>query len=426
MSSNTVYVTGLPSSATQDDVMDFFTRIGNVAEVQMPAVNSGAPVAVVFDKAEDAASAVSISGSDFQEDVPIHISAHAAPAVAVPASVNAAADAAAPVGASAEGDAPAAPHHDVDDRRADAHRRRGEDEERGQHDGENNARANPSDVTNKVMVTNIPPFTKRQPLRDLFAKCGPIDDFNLLVFRHLAYIGFATTEGFENALKMDGVEFNESKLRVERRPLGRPGAAENAVAAGSRGAESGPKTIPTRIIIRNVPKEATKENLHAFVADCGTPTDIYLRPETGIAFLAFATPEEVDRALDKSGQELLGAAVKIERREVLVCRRCGKEGHKGSECRQPYCSNCRVVGHPERECPRRRGGGGGGSRRGRGGERRRRRSSSSSSSDRDRRRRRHRSDSSDRDRRRRRHSRSRSPPRRRRHSRSRSPPRGRR
>jgi RNA recognition motif-containing protein len=404
MSSNTVYVTGLPSSATQDDIMDFFTRIGNVAEVVMPAADSAAPVAVVFDKPEDAASAVSITGSDFQEDIPIHISAHGAPETTASTAASERAADEQEATASADGEGAAA-------ERAGGRRAHRDD---------------PHDITNKVVVSNLAPFTERKMLRDVFGACGEIDDFVLMARRHMAFVGFTTAEAFEKALQLDGTVVNGARVKVERRHGSSFGT--NAEGGGRRNggdkpnSAANPPLIPNRIVVRNVPADVNKEGLRAFfAADCGAPTDIYVKPESGIAFLAFNTGVEADKAIAKSGQEYGGSVIQIERRQVLVCRRCGKEGHKGANCRQPYCSECRMVGHSTRECPRRRGG--------RGGDRRRRRSSSSlssASSDRDRRRRRHRSDSSDRDHRRRRHSRSRSPPRRRRHSRSRSPPRGRR
>lgn len=400
MSANTVYVTGLPSSATRDDVIDFFTRIGHVTSVDMPEPNSGSPVAVVFDKAEDAASAVSISGSDFQEDVSIHIAAHAAPAAA-----------ATPATAGSNAGSNDAPH---ETEAAAASANGGSAAGRGNRRG---SRIDRNDMANKIVVSNLASFTDRRQIRDAFSVCGEIDDFALVPFRHIAFIGFTTAEAFEKALQMDGTMLNGAKIGVERRK-----PSHNASSSSNSGRPGGaPPTIPNRIVVRNVPSNVNKEGLRAFFEpDCGTPTDIFVKPESGIAFVAFRSEAEADKAIAKSGQEYGGNVVRIERREVLICRRCGREGHRGAECRQPYCSECRTVGHSSRECPRRRGG--------RSGERRRRRSSSSSS-DRDRRRRRHRSDSSDRERRRRRHSRSRSPPRRRHsrsRSRSRSPPRSRR
>ncbi|KPI89924.1 putative RNA-binding protein [Leptomonas seymouri] len=398
MSACTVYVTGLPSSATQDDVIDFFTRIGNVAEVQMPAVNTGAPVAVVFDKPEDAASAVSITGSDFQEDIPIHISAHATSA----ATAEAPAAPTTPAGTAAE----AAPGSEAAASAADGAAGQGR---------KRYVRDNPSDITNKVVVSKLAPSTKRGDIHSVFDACGEIDDFALMPARHIAFIGYTTAEAFEKALQLDGTEINGARVTVERRHGGNL-ASERVKNGGERSSTSGPTTIPNRIVVRNVPRNVNKDGLRAFFEpECGAATDIYVKPEVGIAFMAFASEESADKAIAKSGQEYEGNVIQIERRQVLVCRRCGREGHKGSECRQPYCTECRTAGHNLRECPRGRGGGG------RVVDRRRRRSSSS-----DRGHRRRRSDSLDQDRRRRRHSRSRSPPRHRRHSRSRSPPRRRR
>lgn len=418
MSSATVHVTGLPSSTTEDDVMDFFSRVGNVASVQMPEANTNAPVIVVFDNDADVASAVSISGSDFLENVPIHIAvpaASVAPAAAADAAVAAAptttAPAAMPATTNAGADHPASTASGTNTASPVGVQRR--------------MRSSPNDTTNKVHVTGIARATTRNTLRAAFDACGEIDDFSYSHGCGSAFVGYTTEEAFKKALLLNGTEMDGATLRVEPRRL------LKAMKAGTDAAgQVDVSALPPRVVVRNVPAGTTIDDIRElFGPDCGELTDLYVNRERGTAFMALADAGAAEKAVAKSGQQFRGSQIEVALRPYFVCFRCGNVGHRGSECRQPYCPECKVTGHVLNTCPRRRGGrreerGGRVSRGGDRGDRRRRRSDSL---DRDRHRRR-RSDSLDRDRRRRRHSRSRSPPRRRRHSRSRSrsPPRGRR
>ncbi|KAG5501560.1 hypothetical protein JKF63_03390 [Porcisia hertigi] len=417
MSACTVYVTGMPTSVTEEDIFDFFARIGNVAEVHMPsteqqtASGTAPAVEVVFDKPEDAVSAVSISGSDFQEDTPIFISAVAPSATASGESVDPATPAAGDAvnngsGNAAAAEASAAPGAGLPARRS--------------------AEAEKTSK-NKVVVTSIYPHTTRAQLRDVFASCGTICDFHLIPNRHMAFVGYTTGEAYEKALKLDGVNVNGGSIVVRSCPPrdDAPAPRRDAARRDNEGAGTpGPsrRSLDVRVVVHGVPSDVTKEALRAFFSpDCGPLVDVFLKPEIGVAFVAFTTAENAKRAIAKSGEIFMGTRVKVEQRLPLICRRCDKEGHVAMQCKD----HSRGSQY-------------------RGSERRRRRRSSSSSSNRGYRRR-HRSDSTDRDRRRRhsdspdrerrrhsdspdrerrRRSRSRSPPRRRRYSRS--PPRGRR
>nr|CAJ2475938.1 unnamed protein product [Leishmania braziliensis] len=405
MSACTVYVTGMPASATEDDIFDFFTRIGNVAEVHMPSTEqqqqqqptSGITpaVEVVFDKPEDAVSAVSISGSDFQEDIPIYISAVAPTAAAMgePEALakTTAADAVGDTNGNATAAAaPAEPGTSLPVRRSAETERTSK---------------------NKILVTSIFPHTTRAQLRDAFGACGAICDLHLIPARHMAFVGYVTDEAYKKALKLDGTNVNGSPVVVRPCPprddASAPASRRDASRHGNDGAgASAPKrrALDVRVVVHGVPSDVTKEALRAFFSpDCGPITDVYVKPEIGVAFVAFTSAENAKRAISKSGETFMGTRVKVEQRLPLICRRCDKEGHVAAQCKEHSRDSQRYSS-----------------------ERHRRRRSSSSSSDRDRRRRR-RSDSLDCDRRRRsdsldcdrrRHSRSRSPPRRRRHSRS--------
>ncbi|KAG5475444.1 hypothetical protein LSCM1_03563 [Leishmania martiniquensis] len=444
MSSCTVYVTGVPASATEDDIFDFFTRIGNVAEVhlptteQQPSSGTAAAVEVVFDKPEDAVSAVSISGSDFQEDIPIYISAVAPSAAATQEAAALATTTAADAVGDTNGSAAAATASGEPGTGLPA--RRSAEAERTSK--------------NKVVVSSIYPHTTRAQLRDVFSSCGAICDFRLIPTRHMAFVGYTTEEAYTKALKLDGTMVNGNPVVVRPCPprddAPSPAPRHDLSRRGSDGAgTSAPSRRPleVRVVVHGVPSDVTKEALRAFFSpDCGPLVDVFLKPEIGVAFVAFTSAENAKRAISKSGEMFMGTRVRVEQRLPLICRRCDKEGHVAAQCKEPAHSSRR-----------------------RSNERRRRRRSSSSSSDRDRRPRRRsgsldrdrprrrsdsldrdrprrrsdsldrdrprrRSDSLDRDRPRRRsgsldrdrrrHSRSRSPPRRRRQSRS--PPRNRR
>ncbi|TPP47441.1 RNA recognition motif family protein [Leishmania donovani] len=287
MSACTVYVTGMPTSATEDDIFDFFTRIGNVAEVHMPsaehqpASGAAAAVEVVFDKPEDAVSAVSISGSDFQEDIPIYISAVAPTAAATEKPAGNATTTAANAGGDSNGNAAAAAASAEPG--AGLLMRRSADAERTSK--------------NKVVISSIYPHTTRAQLREVFSPCGAICDFHLIPTRHMAFVGYTTEEACEKALKLDGAMVNGNPLDV-------------------------------RVVVHGVPSDVTKEALRAFFSpDCGPLTDVFIKPEIGVAFVAFTSAENAKRAISKSGEMLMGTRVRIEQRLPLICRRCDKEGH---------------------------------------------------------------------------------------------------
>lgn len=397
-----VYVSGLPSSASKEDIIDFFTRVGTVVSVEIPATTAATATAdeehsgshnssdatlgvvqVVFESAEDALSAVSISGSDYQDDVPITVTA-TDPAAAVRAA-----------GQATEAEAASHTNHHNSAIGSD------------DHDGA------VADESGRAAATS--PEANRGA-------------------------------GLEVSGRGRGAQNRLSKAQLSS-------SSAAAKGDGAAAARRQPRDNSTRIVVKGAPSDVTEAVLRAFFApDCGEATDIFINKQRGIAFLAFSSSEAAATAIRKSGMELLGSKLTVEQRAAQKCFRCGAEGHQASQCHSPAaavskqssitCHQCGQRGHMARDC---RTGSGFRDRRRRSispdRDRRRRRRSPSPDVDRDQRRRRRRSDSPDSDReyRRRRRSdspdsdreyrrrrRSSTPPRRRRVSRSRTPPRGRR
>lgn len=162
----TVHVTGLPANSSEEEVKDFFTRVGDVTHIERTAHS----VLVSFANEEDLKEALHLNGMEYADGTTIHVT-KGGPAATAP-----------------NGDVPADPVKNKEDR--DKH---------------------------KVAVRQLPPGTTETDLRALFEDCGRIVDLYLDNRRHYAFIGFTCEEEVELALAKTGESFHDAKLSVDRK-----------------------------------------------------------------------------------------------------------------------------------------------------------------------------------------------------------------
>lgn len=298
----TIEVQGLPPHTQEEDVRDFFSRVGDVIGCTLK--NSCATL--TFDREDDFKEALNMDGMEFENDVFIRVESKAtAEGFGMePAEFN----------RNGTNGANAADLDEVALSR-DAHK--GSCEEF------------------KIAVRHLAENTTEQQLRELFEPLGTISDLFLEPRRRYAFIGFDNAEALEAALQMTGRELNGVAIDVERK---RTGPRENP--------------LESKVVAKGLPPNTTEEELRAFFSQAGEPTDLFIHETKQFAFIGFANEAACSAALRLSGSELNGRRIEIERRKRQRCFKCNREGHVALQCRfsEPTCRECGRPGHVARDC----------------------------------------------------------------------------
>lgn len=300
MSSYTIEVQGFLQDTTEEDIRDFFSRVGEVTG----CILKNTTATVSFANEDDFLDALNMQGMEFGSGAFLEVRKKTTDH-SRQETMDGIRNGASNAGTNDGGEAPL-----------------------------REGRKNFSDEF-KVAVRNLSESTTEQHLRDLFEPLGIIGDLFLEPRRRYAFVGFDNAESFEAALQMTGRELNGVPIEVERK---RTGPREN--------------TLESKVVVKKLPPNTTDEDLRVFFASAGEPIDIFIHDKKQFAFVGFADEAACSAALRLTGGELNGSCVDIERRERQRCFKCDREGHVALQCRvsDVTCRNCGRPGHVARDC----------------------------------------------------------------------------
>ncbi|KAK9820477.1 hypothetical protein WJX72_010755 [[Myrmecia] bisecta] len=185
----------------------------------------------------------------------------------------------------------------------------------------------PAGLERRVFVGGMPFSYEEEDIREYWSYCGEIEDLDIMRFpdtgrfKGIAFITFATVEGYQAALECDGEMLDSTRLKVEKcisagRKEGRA-ARKQAEKERPVHAMPAPKTPGYHVAyVGNIAFEAIAKDLEAVFEDCKVTlvrlhTDRDTGKSKGYAHVHFADEESLDRAIEFSGAELMGRAIKI-------------------------------------------------------------------------------------------------------------------
>ncbi|CCD20449.1 RNA-binding protein, putative [Trypanosoma vivax Y486] len=182
-----VRVSGLPEGKNEDDVREFFSRMGTVVYCKV----KGTGATVEYENEDDYRDALNLNGVEFVDGYTIKVENES--------STNDERNASGSAGCNT-------------DSNGDAFAGSGE---------AGNSEGRPQYFEDfKVAVRRLPDNATEQQLRDLFEEYGKITDFFMESNRRYAFVGFENAECLEAALQANGRELNGSIIEVEKKRSG--------------------------------------------------------------------------------------------------------------------------------------------------------------------------------------------------------------
>jgi len=156
----------------------------------------------------------------------------------------------------------------------------------------------------KAFIKGLPYSVDEATLRKDFEGCGEILQLQFPLNEEgkpkgFAFITYATQEGFDAALKFDNTDYSGRQISVLKAEGGSGGKGKDGKGKG------GSTTVgdnENTVFLRGLPWAVTVETLRKDFAECGEierlnmPMNEEGRPK-GIAFIKFAGPEGVEKAL---------------------------------------------------------------------------------------------------------------------------------
>lgn len=172
----------------------------------------------------------------------------------------------------------------------------------------------------EVFLKGLAPAVTEETLRKDFQECGKITKLNMPTLesgkcKGFAWITFKTAEARDKAIQRSGTMYIGRKLTVEKAGQHRKDA-ESQGTGGKKGGGKGSKEL--EVFVKNFPYETTETGLRKAFADCGEITRLHMPTVDtgkcmGFAWITFANKEGMQRALDRSDEDLDGRRIFIEK-----------------------------------------------------------------------------------------------------------------
>ncbi|RNF19303.1 putative RNA-binding protein [Trypanosoma cruzi] len=186
-----------------------------------------------------------------------------------------------------------------------------------------------------IQVRGLPEDTREDAVRDFFSRVGDVTHCTLE--RNAATLSFENEEDFNEALNMDGMEFeNGAFIQVEKKRHendsyhGRSDNnmddnQKNGATDGERGGDgrdASPRDNRKRfreefkVAVRNIAENTTEQQLRELFEPLGTIADLFLEPRRRYAFVGFDNTDSLEAALQMTGRELNGVAIEVEKKRT--------------------------------------------------------------------------------------------------------------
>lgn len=158
----------------------------------------------------------------------------------------------------------------------------------------------------EVFVGNLPQGVTEEEVSEFFGSCGEIVKVRILgAARPNAFLQFASQDGVNASLELNGNDFNGNTIGVEvaRKKGGAP-------ATGGKGVSC---------FIGNLSFNSTTDSIREFFTDCGNVVDVRIITDKetgrmkGFGYVDFDNVEAAQKAVsEKNGQNLDGRDIRVD------------------------------------------------------------------------------------------------------------------
>lgn len=179
-------------------------------------------------------------------------------------------------------------------------------------------------TTKRMFLGNLSYDITDDKIKEFFKDCGELTDIYWLTdretqqFKGAGFITFDSIEAADKAAEKSGEGCMGRDIKVdwteERKPRGKPGGGNRVPRA--KNTELKGKT--KRLFVGNVSFDIDDEKVTEFFKDCGELQDIFWVNDResgkfkGFGFITFDSSENADKAMEKTGKELLGRDVNLD------------------------------------------------------------------------------------------------------------------
>jgi len=193
-------------------------------------------------------------------------------------------------------------------RRRNNRRRRNRQGGRRPRDGQPRKFQQDDESMREVYVSNVPWSATEDDFRRVFEHCGEIVDITIPTIynsgkpKGFAFVRFATNEGREKAVELDGTTMISRQIGV-RPNKGRPVGVKPRERKAPRSGLSEKPEGCTTIFVGNLPFEATKEDLEQLFGNCGEIRNArivkqsWTQKSRGFGYVEFEEEASVDTAV---------------------------------------------------------------------------------------------------------------------------------
>lgn len=190
----------------------------------------------------------------------------------------------------------------------------------------------PDDGNYEVIIKGLPFQAADHDVKEYFAEAGEIANVNLLKgpdgrSKGIAFVRYTDNNGLAKALSYSGENFGGRQIVVEKTtPKGQRNDAPQGGRGGFGGANAGPADFAPKserdpnsasIFVGNLSWGTDENSLAAFFESCGNVQNVRIArdPEgkaRGFGHVDFASPDAVEKAVAKAGQNLDGRPVRVD------------------------------------------------------------------------------------------------------------------
>lgn len=196
-----------------------------------------------------------------------------------------------------------------------------------------------SGPTYEAFVKNLAFSVSDTDIKKFFERCGTVERVNVLKnfstgrSKGVAFVRFSDEAALEKALGLSGQDFEGRSITVEKTIPKEERPAGNPRNGGNRRNNSDNEKDPnsTSVFVGNLSYTTTEDSLRQLFSSCGAIKEVRVATDStggsrGFAHVDFESPESVEQAVQKSGQEVDGRSIRV---DFSNKRREGGGGSRG-------------------------------------------------------------------------------------------------
>jgi nucleolin len=185
--------------------------------------------------------------------------------------------------------------------------------------------------SHEAFVKGLPYSASDNDVKEFFAGCGAIDSVNLLMgfdgrSKGIAFVRFFDDKSVQAAVQLNGEDFGGRSISVEKStPKESRAPRDNAGGYGAQGGYGAKTEAPrterdpnsSTVFVGNLSFNTEAESVQSFFEACGKVKAVRIAynqegQSRGFAHVEFMSPDSVDKAMSKVGQNIDGRPIRVD------------------------------------------------------------------------------------------------------------------